>query len=48
MILPDMDEETEMAGQSILPHNINEEEVNIDAISLDSESQKINSIVFCR
>lgn len=27
MILPDMDEETEMAGQSILPNNITEEEV---------------------
>ncbi len=27
MNLPDMDEETEIAGQSILPTNINEEEV---------------------
>ncbi|XP_037043509.1 zinc finger protein 878-like [Bradysia coprophila] len=33
MILPDMDEETEMAGQSILPDNINEEEITIGEIN---------------
>ncbi|KAJ6645344.1 Endothelial zinc finger protein induced by tumor necrosis factor alpha [Pseudolycoriella hygida] len=33
MILPDMDEETEIAGQSILPHNDNGEEITIGEIN---------------